>query len=297
MTVFVDPSRAKQFECAICMDIYVEPVQIGCQEHIFCKQCIDQLIVVNGRSFNCPLCQTKCIADTVTRVKFIDRQIRDLKVKCPNKTKNKQFLATQIDQDKSRKNTNLSETTDTKIGQKRQRLFDNKHENNMNHNKRTKLSVHELCEWIGSYSDLKNHIKICPLERMTCEYCYSLMLQRELEKHHTICLLFPMKCAQCRKAGIYRKDMTLHIAEACPMALISCNKCQQEITRKDDWIHKLTECQEALINCRFYPFGCREKLKRKDEKKHIENAAFTHTHLIQLANHQLKLEGIVNTIK
>eukprot|EP01083_Nonionella_stella_P309121 1093453_1 len=87
MSLFLEPEAAKRFECVICFEIYKEPVQIGCEDHIFCNSCIKELILQEGRSFHCPLCRQKCRAKKVARVRFIDRQIADLKVQCPNAIK------------------------------------------------------------------------------------------------------------------------------------------------------------------------------------------------------------------
>eukprot|EP00483_Globobulimina_turgida_P012855 UN12879 len=106
-----------------------------------------------------------------------------------------------------------------------------------------------------------------------------------------------MKCIQCDKTGICRNRMASHIGGWCPMTLIFCAKCKQSIIKKDEQFHLRNECAEALIKCTFYQFGCREKLKRKAEKNHIENATFTHNHLVHLVTHQLKLVDTVNALK
>ena len=55
---FVDEAatkkRAKQLECAVCLDIFDDPVTITCG-HTFCRGCIRC-----GYNQNCPLCKKKC---------------------------------------------------------------------------------------------------------------------------------------------------------------------------------------------------------------------------------------------
>eukprot|EP01084_Bolivina_argentea_P116409 206845_1 len=298
MNMFVDPTRAKEYECAFCLDIYTDPVQIGCEDHIFCKQCIDQLISINGHSFRCPLCKVQCTSNDVTRVKFVGRQIGDLKVKCPNTTTNKKFIGSQTNENKLRRSTRLKVKEDTKIGKKRERTFDNE-DNNINHNKRRKLNenINASCEWQGSYSELDNHIKKCPLQLVSCEHCSISILRRELNEHYDKCTEFPLQCMACYEEDIARNDMALHISEVCPMTIINCDECKQQIQREDEIFHLENGCPESLIKCAFYKFGCKDKLKRKDEKKHIENAAFTHNHLVQIANHQLKLKNEIKSLK
>eukprot|EP01084_Bolivina_argentea_P116408 206843_1 len=293
MNMFVDPTRAKEYECAFCLDIYTDPVQIGCEDHIFCKQCIDQLIYTNGDSFCCPLCKVKCTSDDVTRVKFIARQIGELKVKCPNSIANQTFIGNETNKNGLRRSSRLKQKTE--IGQKRQRSFDNE-DDDINHNKRLKVNKNQSCEWQGSYSDLNNHIETCPLRWISCEYCYISILQRELNEHYDKCPNYPLQCTQCYVGDIDRNHMASHISDRCPMTLISCNECKEEIKRKDKQLHVKNECRESLIECVFYKFGCKDKLKRKDEKNHIENATYTHCHLVQIANNQTKLESDIKSL-
>eukprot|EP01084_Bolivina_argentea_P198882 340422_1 len=298
--MFIDPVRAKDYECAVCLSIYKDPVQIGCQDHIFCKECIDQLISMNGHSFSCPLCKAKCTSDDVSRVKFIARQIGCLKVKCPNATTNQQFIKTQnTNENALRRSARLKHKIDTQIGQKRKRSFNNQDSDtdNISQNKRRKLIENESCEWQGEYSDLNKHIKKCPLQLISCEYCSNSILRRELEEHHNKCLKFPLTCVQCNRKQIERHLMTLHISTFCPMTCMHCDECKQELKRKDKKLHLEKECPESLINCVFYKFGCKDKLKRKDVTKHIENLTFTHNHLVQLADHYIILDNTVNELK
>eukprot|EP01083_Nonionella_stella_P213616 770316_1 len=299
MSMFLESEAAKRFECVICFEIYKDPVQIGCEEHIFCHECIKELISQEGRSFHCPLCRKKCSPKTVTRVRFIDRQINDLRVQCPNAIK---WENTNNNESTLRRSTRLKQKTNPKnnghSGHKRKRSYDADTDNNSN-NKRRKLNDDPLyrCEWKGCYSELIKHKTACPLQEVCCKFCDLSLLQFELKEHHVECQRFPMRCTLCKKSGILRKNMKSHVARLCPMTVISCTECKEEIHRKNKKSHQKKECSESLIECAFRNFGCMEKVKRKDEKKHIENAAFTHNHLIQVANNQTKLVNTVNALK
>eukprot|EP01084_Bolivina_argentea_P238974 401551_1 len=125
MTLFVDPSIAKQFECAICLETYKEPIAVG-TEH--------------------------------TNIKM-------------------------------RRSKRLKDQTDRQNNRKRSRsISDEDEEFDNNHNKKRRklneIELSEICEWKGLYSESDNHIKICPLQSISCKYCTHSMLQRELEKHH-----------------------------------------------------------------------------------------------------------------
>eukprot|EP01083_Nonionella_stella_P101335 287157_1 len=295
MSLFLEPAIAKQYECAICFEIYKEPVQVGCEEHVFCHQCVKDLISEKGRSFDCPLCRTKCHSKSITRVKFVDRQINDLKIQCPNAIEMENN--TNNNQSTLRRSTRLKAKTENKesSGQKRKRSYD---DGNTNIKKR-KLNDDPFngCEWKGCYSELAQHRTTCPLQIVRCQFCDLAMFQRNLSEHHIECPLFPMQCVECEERAILRINMTTHVARFCPMTRIPCSECKEEIQRKNQKLHDENECSEALIECVFHSFGCKEKLKRKDEKKHVLSAAFTHSHLMQVAKKQTKLEQTVKTLK
>merc|ERR1712187_475369 len=56
------------------------------------------------------------------------------------------------------------------------------------------------------------------------------------------------------------------------------------------------ESPEALIDCAFHEFGCVDKLKRKDEQKHYEDASCTHSHLKQIADNQTQLTDTIESL-
>eukprot|EP01083_Nonionella_stella_P188532 695140_1 len=295
MSLFLDPEAAKRFECAICFEIYKEPVQVGCEEHLFCNQCVKDLISEKGSSFDCPLCRKICGSKSVTRVKFIDRQINDLKVQCPNAIKVQMLY-----QNESTIGTTAlppNKENNAHSGQKRKRSYDDDNTNNKKRKLNGSGSAMYGCEWKGRYSELNKHRTTCPLEVVICEFCDQSMLQRNLKKHHGECPHFPMQCVECEERAILRINMATHIARFCPMTRIPCSECKEEIQRKNQKLHDENECSEALIECVFHSFGCKEKLKRKDEKKHVLSAAFTHSHLMQVAKKQTKLEQTVKTLK
>eukprot|EP01083_Nonionella_stella_P142469 440904_1 len=241
MSLFLEPEIAKQYECTICFEIYKEPVQLGCEEHLFCNQCIKTLISENGRSFHCPLCRKKCHSKSVTRVKFIDRQINELKIQCPNainvpveNTNNKQSIST------LRRSTRLKAKKENNEcpGRKRKRYDDGIHQN-----KKRKLNDDPSngCEWKGCYSELAKHRTTCPLQTVRCKFCALSLLQHKLKEHHVECPWVPIACVQCGTSGIRRRRMVSHIALRCPMTRIRCTECKEQIQRKNKKLHDKNE--------------------------------------------------------
>eukprot|EP01084_Bolivina_argentea_P114812 204327_1 len=81
----VNPEAAKQFECTICLKIFRNPAQIGCEEgHVYCRSCISQLRQPGTHTIRCPLCRGECDVSKIAPVPFVARQINNLQCKCKN---------------------------------------------------------------------------------------------------------------------------------------------------------------------------------------------------------------------
>merc|ERR1712228_578751 len=153
-----------------------------------------------------------------------------------------------------------------------------------NPHKKRKLNEQnsKLCPWTGRYSDLEKHIKKCSWRSVQCSCCYQMILQNNLEKHHDECPLFPMQCDKCGESGIDRKDMADHITKYCPKRVIECNLCQQRMYKNEKEYHDENICPEAVIDCGFHCCGCKEKMKRRDHMKHLQDPIFSQDHLMQM---------------
>eukprot|EP01083_Nonionella_stella_P081112 223272_1 len=128
--VFLDPEAAKTFECCVCFDLFKDPVIIGCNDHIFCKECITKVVSPDNDLVRCPICRASSKASSIRAVKFIERQIKALLVKCPNH---------QITLEKS-EYLNQCRPTKEKV--------------NIPIHKKRKLNNQELCDWTGPLSDM-----------------------------------------------------------------------------------------------------------------------------------------------
>eukprot|EP01083_Nonionella_stella_P082855 228855_1 len=310
--VFVNPEAAKTFECAICYEILKKPVQIGCSDHVFCKGCIKKVVSPETQSIRCPICRVSCKTKSIRRVKFVERQINNLLVKCPNHvitTQKAQYLRNEKgldlednedeeeenDQDASDGSSQSESDEDVDLflrngdghicGQKRKRTHDDDAENKTIKKRKLNDAFDELCDWIGPLSDVSSHRKRCALQLKTCIYCFGLMLRRELTHHVEHCECFPMKCIACGHIGIIRHRMERHIQQDCPMTIISCpQECGTQLKRKDTEDHIEYECTETVIKCAFHKFGCFQTFKRKDEIKHAQNASINHNHLVKVSD-------------
>eukprot|EP01083_Nonionella_stella_P298465 1013054_1 len=305
-TVFLDPEAAKSYQCSVCYDLFKDPVQIGCNDHIFCKKCISKLVSPGTDLVRCPICRVSSKASSIRGVKFIERQINALLVKCPNhqmtsekskylnqcrSTKEKENIPLKADDD-GNQDIDLCEKADGKLsGQKRKRVdaIDDDATSTHNHKKR-KLNNQELCDWTGPLSDITSHQQHCPLELISCDHCEQDMLQRELEQHNQICTLFPIACADCEEDGILRSSMESHVQNECPMAMVSCpQKCGMQLQRKNEESHIADDCTQTMVDCQFHVYGCADRFKREDETKHNESTS--HLHLCQVSDRVDELEA------
>ena len=82
---FVDDTAAGQYDCGICLNKLKNPVYIGCGSHFFCNECILKLLShSHSGQFPCPNCRRLCDQSQINRIEYIDRQMDQLQVRCPN---------------------------------------------------------------------------------------------------------------------------------------------------------------------------------------------------------------------
>ena len=139
------------------------------------------------------------------------------------------------------------------------------------------------CQWKGSSSELKNHLKVCDIKPVTCSLgCSKQLEKKNMEVHMKyLCRLRKIPCKYCEKQ-VVSNEMSKH-HEVCPKMSIPCpNKClsAREITREKMKEH-IKVCPNQLVSCKYNKFGCNEKdMKRKDYEQHLSSAMELHLHLM-----------------
>eukprot|EP01083_Nonionella_stella_P131844 400807_1 len=203
MATFVDADAAKNFECVICFDMFKEPVQIGCNDHIFCRRCITSMIHPESNTIKCPLCRVRCKASSIRGVKFVQRQMNQLLVKCPNHVispKKAEYLTAKCKSKTKENSTDTAvtvprrsarlqkkkqaENTNNTIcghGKKRKRSDDTCTNTNSNKKQKRSFDPRDTCDWTGDFQSFKSHD--CPLELISCHFCSTSMLRRDLKQH------------------------------------------------------------------------------------------------------------------
>ena len=223
---FVNPQAAQEFDCGICLSKLSKPVYIGCSSHIFCSDCIADLLHHNqpttNHQFPCPTCRKLCDTQSINRLLIIDRRMDQLLVKCPNHeiTEIKQQMMIKTERN-SRRNSN---TSDANRSRSRSRDRSSSSVNNASSNNSNECKNDSLCPWIGQWAKLKQHIGVCPEHPIKCRHCGLWMIRKEQTKHHRECRMYPISCHQCKQSGIARKNMSHHLNRECMLGKVRCFK-------------------------------------------------------------------------
>eukprot|EP01084_Bolivina_argentea_P030715 56866_1 len=249
MAIFVEPQFAKQWECGICSNIMKEPRQFNCDAgDLFCKDCIIKLpeswTVSEGKCRQCPKCKKNCtIQNEYIKIPYIERQINALKVLCPN-SKNTSYISnTNNDSGPNEQFSTISDDT-----KKRKIIVI---DDDTNDNKRRKLNNEKLCDWSGIYSDLSQHIIMCPYQSIKCPFdCGNEMLRENVKNHENICPNIRITCPNngC-VISLKRHLMNKHIKEHCPKTKVTCSLCNKSMIRTSVYAHDKYYCKEAQVDC------------------------------------------------
>eukprot|EP01084_Bolivina_argentea_P126109 223359_1 len=279
--IFTDIKAAEEYKCSICLEIFTDPVQIQCSGvHVFCRQCIQQSIAatlihnIHNPSFRCPICATNFSVRSIQSNGFVNRQLKNLMVKCPNSqfdddenefenTDNKQMEIDTADEGMRNEN-NVIENANNVI------------ENVNNFGAKPKVEHPQNCDWSGRYGDFRNHVENCPLQLIQCQYCNSGKLRKFMVNHLAICGEVPVQCPKCHDANIKRKCWIDHVKRKCIMRIVLCPLCKQKMKFVKYNSHSNTECLERVVCCGYRKYGCQIKVKRKDMLKHYKEQCDKH---------------------
>ena len=139
------------------------------------------------------------------------------------------------------------------------------------------------CQWKGSSSELKNHLKVCDIKPITCYLGCGKHFEKKNKEIHMkyFCTLQKIPCKYCQKQ-VMDKDMTKH-HEMCPKMLIPCpNECSnKEKFIRERMKEHIKVCPNEVVACIYAKFGCNEKqIKRQDYDQHLSSAIEKHLHLV-----------------
>ena len=237
--IFFHQMIAKDFECAICLEIKTDSILLH-DDHLFCSKCIYKHRN-NATNFICPLCKKKCTIKDIKNIPcFQKRQIKNLRVKCLAKSIGKELL----------KQTETHPIKKQKIIEKE----------------------NLTCTWSGTFADVEVHQTQCEYKEDICEYCKSRASKKYLVRHKLVCTYRPETCQKCQEKIPYIL-LEDHMRNECKERIVSCpNKdCNSKFPKKDEQTPRLF-CIEEFTQRKFSKFGCNlGRFKRKEEKLHNEH--------------------------
>ncbi len=99
------------------------------------------------------------------------------------------------------------------------------------------------CEWVGEFGILENHLSTCSHIYVICSF-------------------------NCGSSCIFRKDVTIHESEKCPLRPSTCKHCNMFSGTYDQVSnHEHRRCQKAEINCKH---GCGTIFLREKQSQHLQ---------------------------
>ena len=181
----------REIECPICHSIVSEPLLASCG-HLFCKACHNKLERPmgyylfrkrNGRSIQCPVCTQQ---HTTVEEKFIDRRVKNLKVRCINHTKGCDWMGCLSDERQHRAQQGGCDYEEIQC------VYG------------CGVTIHRMIE--------QAHSVECPMRPYNCEYCgdegpYQCIIGDHLET----CRRYPVQCPNGCQEKIPREDILSEI--------------------------------------------------------------------------------------
>ena len=214
-TFVVPLPKDLQGECSICLQVLREPFLVSCCGYRFCHSCIQPL---QKRKRPCPLCNSKF---STLPDKQLQRILNEKQVYCTNKESG--------------------------------------------------------CPWRGKLVELEDHSGWCSYLLVQCPHCHQMFQKATIELHQIKCSSKLVKCKFCKShEDTFKRLVSVHVKE-CPMYPVSCpNDCGSKPFRKNLSNHLDEKCPLAMLDCFFKYAGCTELVARRDMPQHREENSAEH---------------------
>ncbi len=236
-----------ELTCPICLDIVDNPLLCNTCECMICEKCFNQMETQNI----CPCCNSFFI------IKKIQRQIINL-------LNNTQFCCPEC-------NIIL------------------KYSEFNDHSKICFCKIYkcltEGCNFTVTLNLMKEHINICGLSLVECNYCNQKIRKIFYKEHNENCGNQLIPCNYCYE-NIQKKDIENHIL-ICPEFQIKCDNCNLFILRKNINEHNnSTLCLKTQIENL-----TRNLIEEKNKREKAENEA------LEEKNKRIEIERELNDLK
>ena len=202
----------QEFECPICLQFPLEPIQCSKCLKIFCKQC-----QINNK---CPMCRELFVQKDIDRI--LKNIMDKLLLRCGNCEKYNIVL---------------------KISKVKVSEY-------INHLKKCDYSDYQCltCKKIISHSkkDCLEHAHFCGYSDSSCCYCLKSLKLYLKKEHETKCGEELVECEFCQ-TKLERKKIENHKKNLCLMRIVKCKDCFEQYKYKDFDNHLKEECKDNQI--------------------------------------------------
>lgn len=228
---FVYPlSKDLQGECSICLQVLREPFLVSCCGYRFCHSCI---LPIQKSKRPCPLCNSKF---STLPDKQLQRTLNEKLVHCSNKDSG--------------------------------------------------------CPWKGQLADFEDHYAKCSFLEVECSHCHQKFKKCNIDSHQKKCSSKLVKCKFCKShEDTFTKLISIHIKD-CPMYPVECpNDCGSKPFRKNLSNHLDEKCPLAVLDCFFKYAGCTAQVLRRDMSQHREDYSEEHILMTVMKIEELEVEN------
>ena len=207
------------FICNICYLPSRDPYLTVCCGHVFCSSCLNNGVTVIRV---CPMCRSKKF--TTFPNKQTDREVKNLRVLCPNKKKGCDWVG-------------------------ELRAVSDHLERSAEGCKYVCVICRNGCGKKIQRKNLMHHLLVsCPCREEECKHCCMIGGHQYITgRHKKFCPKLPLPCPnKCKGDKINREDMLEH-RKSCPLEMVCCKYgCGIKFARKDQEKHDQEKMQDHL---------------------------------------------------
>jgi len=160
------------------------------------------------------------------------------------------------------------------------------------------------CPWQGPFNQIEKHLKTeCRKIKVKCLHsgCNLVQKRRLAEYHVKRCHFQLIDCQMCK----YKFPMNIleKHQSSCPCVIILCPYgCLQKIKLEDSKKHFDEQCVNKTLDCEFHEHGCQAKVKRLDYQQHLKDFSSQHIKLltdkiVNLSKNQIQLNTEIEALK
>ena len=265
----VDRDCAKDFECTICYELVVVPVQ--CKEgHVCCRACIERALQSKKE---CPTCMMPLRNDDLCRNRVLEKIMDKMTARCVHAAQHTEgedcgwvgkVSEWQSHLDDECQYAEVPCPHDGCEVRVQRRVM-------VEHSASCEQRVIACCRCgeEGVFAHRAQHRSQCPMVPVVCPRpgCSVGFLRKDTAEHEAKCPEMPVECeyhaSGCIVGPLRRKDADDHRL-ACPMVRVRCTLCAEVYRRHTRADHKTT-CPMAKVSC---PRGCGANFRRRDAASH-----------------------------